>query len=241
MSDGDRTAEPFGRSRCVELRSASRPSMEQVTAMSWAGDSRLVVVGREQGGVQQMRYVQVDGSVLEGPAPAALSPGEGDRRRRGRPGAAGRPTRRTGSSGCRPARSGRRWRRTGRRRFIRGEVGPCLPLGFGTASVAAASGRGETPAEGGRLFVRGLSVCRVGSRRVDGCDRVGSGVECRGRRGRPELSTGSYPQGWPVGAGVGTVVGMRGWWQDLTDLVLPAECGGCGTPRTVLCAECRPS
>ncbi|UXY27931.1 ComF family protein [Streptomyces sp. HUAS TT20] len=32
---------------------------------------------------------------------------------------------------------------------------------------------------------------------------------------------------------------MRGWWQDLTDLVLPAECGGCGTPRTVLCQECR--
>ncbi|MEU6578785.1 ComF family protein [Streptomyces sp. NPDC046805] len=32
---------------------------------------------------------------------------------------------------------------------------------------------------------------------------------------------------------------MRGWWQDLTDLVLPAECGGCGTPRTVLCRECR--
>ncbi|MGW1619742.1 ComF family protein [Streptomyces sp. NPDC002172] len=32
---------------------------------------------------------------------------------------------------------------------------------------------------------------------------------------------------------------MRGWWQDLTDLVLPAECGGCGTPRTVLCDECR--
>ncbi|MEV0177305.1 ComF family protein [Streptomyces sp. NPDC050803] len=32
---------------------------------------------------------------------------------------------------------------------------------------------------------------------------------------------------------------MRGWWQDLTDLVLPAECEGCGRPRTVLCAECR--
>ncbi|MFJ9543550.1 ComF family protein [Streptomyces sp. NPDC101225] len=32
---------------------------------------------------------------------------------------------------------------------------------------------------------------------------------------------------------------MRGWWQDLTDLVLPAECGGCGMPRTVLCAKCR--
>ncbi|MEU1851931.1 ComF family protein [Streptomyces sp. NPDC019990] len=32
---------------------------------------------------------------------------------------------------------------------------------------------------------------------------------------------------------------MRGWWQDFTDLVLPAECGGCGRPRTVLCPECR--
>ncbi|MEU6220866.1 ComF family protein [Streptomyces sp. NPDC047022] len=32
---------------------------------------------------------------------------------------------------------------------------------------------------------------------------------------------------------------MRGWWQDLTDLVLPAECGGCGRPRTMLCSKCR--
>ncbi|MFD3500059.1 LpqB family beta-propeller domain-containing protein [Streptomyces sp. NPDC058676] len=55
-----------------ELRSAT-PEMEEVTTMSWAGDSRLVVVGREQGGVQQMRYVQVDGSTPEGPAPAALT------------------------------------------------------------------------------------------------------------------------------------------------------------------------
>ncbi|MEV8315168.1 ComF family protein [Streptomyces sp. NPDC059900] len=31
---------------------------------------------------------------------------------------------------------------------------------------------------------------------------------------------------------------MPGWWQDLTDLVLPAECGGCGRPRTALCAQC---
>lgn len=38
------------------------PQMEQVTAMSWAGGSRLVVVGRESGGVQQVRYVQCDGS-----------------------------------------------------------------------------------------------------------------------------------------------------------------------------------
>ncbi|MEU5200020.1 ComF family protein [Streptomyces scabiei] len=32
---------------------------------------------------------------------------------------------------------------------------------------------------------------------------------------------------------------MRGWWRDLMDLVLPAECGGCGRSRAVLCAECR--
>jgi NAD(P)H-flavin reductase len=43
------------------LRPAA-PQMEEVTAMSWAGHSRLVVVGREAGGVQQMRYVQTDGS-----------------------------------------------------------------------------------------------------------------------------------------------------------------------------------
>ncbi|WP_231158382.1 ComF family protein [Streptomyces sp. CNZ748] len=32
---------------------------------------------------------------------------------------------------------------------------------------------------------------------------------------------------------------MRNWWRDLGDLVLPAECGGCGRPRAVLCAACR--
>ncbi|MFI8207606.1 ComF family protein [Streptomyces sp. NPDC085937] len=32
---------------------------------------------------------------------------------------------------------------------------------------------------------------------------------------------------------------MRSWWRDLGDLVLPAECGGCGRPRAVLCAACR--
>ncbi|MGW0614339.1 LpqB family beta-propeller domain-containing protein [Streptomyces sp. NPDC002788] len=58
--------------RVVELRSAT-PEWEKVTTMSWAGDSRLVVVGREHGGVEQMRYVQVDGSTPDVPAPAALS------------------------------------------------------------------------------------------------------------------------------------------------------------------------
>ncbi|MGV9564916.1 LpqB family beta-propeller domain-containing protein [Streptomyces sp. NPDC003480] len=56
----------------LELRSVT-PQLEEVTAMSWAGDSRLVVVGRESGGVQQMRYVQVDGSVPPGNAPPSLT------------------------------------------------------------------------------------------------------------------------------------------------------------------------
>jgi hypothetical protein len=41
--------------------------------MSWAGDSRLVVVGSEKGGVQQMQYVQVDGSTPLGTSPSALA------------------------------------------------------------------------------------------------------------------------------------------------------------------------
>ncbi|MFJ4715804.1 ComF family protein [Streptomyces sp. NPDC088785] len=31
---------------------------------------------------------------------------------------------------------------------------------------------------------------------------------------------------------------MRGWWQDLSDLVLPTQCAGCGRSRTPLCARC---
>ncbi|MER5480508.1 LpqB family beta-propeller domain-containing protein [Streptomyces sp. NPDC002734] len=52
---------------------AVAPRFEDVAAMSWAGPDRLVVAGREQGGVQQMRYVRVDGSAVTGMAPAALS------------------------------------------------------------------------------------------------------------------------------------------------------------------------
>lgn len=56
----------------MELHSVT-PRMEEVTAMSWAGDSRLVVGGREKGGVPQLRYVQTDGATPNGPAPAALT------------------------------------------------------------------------------------------------------------------------------------------------------------------------
>lgn len=52
---------------------AVAPRFEDVAAVSWAGSDRLVVAGREQGGVQQMRYVRVDGSAVTGMAPAALS------------------------------------------------------------------------------------------------------------------------------------------------------------------------
>ncbi|MEU8827408.1 ComF family protein [Streptomyces sp. NPDC048636] len=31
---------------------------------------------------------------------------------------------------------------------------------------------------------------------------------------------------------------MRGWWQEMTDLVLPADCAGCGRPGGTLCDRC---
>lgn len=55
-----------------ELRETT-PDMERVTAASWAGDSRLVVVGREQGGVEQLKYVNVDGSTPDVTPPSALT------------------------------------------------------------------------------------------------------------------------------------------------------------------------
>ncbi|MFE3017253.1 LpqB family beta-propeller domain-containing protein [Streptomyces sp. NPDC059256] len=44
----------------ADLRPAA-PQMETVTSVSWAGASRLVVVGKEAGGVQQVRYIQTNG------------------------------------------------------------------------------------------------------------------------------------------------------------------------------------
>ncbi|MGW1406539.1 ComF family protein [Streptomyces sp. NPDC002403] len=32
---------------------------------------------------------------------------------------------------------------------------------------------------------------------------------------------------------------MRGWWREISGLVLPVSCGGCGRPRVQLCEECR--
>ncbi|MGG8407738.1 LpqB family beta-propeller domain-containing protein [Streptomyces sp. 12297] len=46
-----------------ELRPAA-PQMEEVTAVSWASRGRLLVVGREAGGLVQARYMQADGSVV---------------------------------------------------------------------------------------------------------------------------------------------------------------------------------
>ncbi|MFI6704185.1 ComF family protein [Streptomyces sp. NPDC101062] len=31
---------------------------------------------------------------------------------------------------------------------------------------------------------------------------------------------------------------MRAWWREITGLVLPVACGGCGSPRTPLCEAC---
>ncbi len=52
--------------RVAQLRSVA-PQLEDVSAVSWAGVSRLVVVGRETGGVQQLQYVETDASVSDQP------------------------------------------------------------------------------------------------------------------------------------------------------------------------------
>ncbi|WP_238431979.1 LpqB family beta-propeller domain-containing protein [Streptomyces cavernae] len=85
VNDGGRTSLQIGRIQrqtsqtggspvvTVHDPRPAAPHMEEVTAMSWAGDSRLVVVGRESGGVQQMRYVQCDGSTPDTQPPSALT------------------------------------------------------------------------------------------------------------------------------------------------------------------------
>ncbi|MCB5182133.1 LpqB family beta-propeller domain-containing protein [Streptomyces sp. SMC 277] len=53
-----------------ELRAAA-PQMADVTAMSWAPRGRLLVVGRESGGVVQARYMLSDGSMVAASLPGA--------------------------------------------------------------------------------------------------------------------------------------------------------------------------
>ncbi|RSS42099.1 hypothetical protein EF912_30895 [Streptomyces sp. WAC07061] len=53
-----------------ELRPAA-PQMAEVTAMSWAPRGRLLVVGRESGGVDQARYMLSDGSMVAASLPGA--------------------------------------------------------------------------------------------------------------------------------------------------------------------------
>ncbi|GAA2636040.1 LpqB family beta-propeller domain-containing protein [Streptomyces axinellae] len=51
----------------VEQLRPVAPQLENVAAASWAGGSRLVVVGRESGSVQQLQYMETDGSVSDQP------------------------------------------------------------------------------------------------------------------------------------------------------------------------------
>ncbi|MFI0864937.1 LpqB family beta-propeller domain-containing protein [Streptomyces smyrnaeus] len=51
----------------VEQLRPVAPQLVDVSAASWAGGSRLVVVGRESGSVQQLQYMETDGSVSDQP------------------------------------------------------------------------------------------------------------------------------------------------------------------------------
>ncbi|MFF5716073.1 LpqB family beta-propeller domain-containing protein [Streptomyces buecherae] len=55
------------------LRSLA-PQLDEVDAVSWAGGSRLVVAGTESGGVQELRYMETDGS--PGNSPTLPGPGK---------------------------------------------------------------------------------------------------------------------------------------------------------------------
>lgn len=58
--------------RVAQLRPIA-PHLENVVAVSWAGGSRLVVVGRPEGGAEQMSYVNTDGSTVNASKVAAPS------------------------------------------------------------------------------------------------------------------------------------------------------------------------
>ncbi|MFJ2116591.1 LpqB family beta-propeller domain-containing protein, partial [Streptomyces sp. NPDC087850] len=62
MGRVERRTTATGQKVSVTALQSVAPQMETVTAVSWAGPSRLVVVGKEAGGVQQVRYLQTDGS-----------------------------------------------------------------------------------------------------------------------------------------------------------------------------------
>lgn len=56
----------------TELRDVA-PQFSDVDAMSWAGESRLVVVGSQERGVQQLQYVDTDGSAAYTPTLPGIS------------------------------------------------------------------------------------------------------------------------------------------------------------------------
>ena len=56
----------------TELRAVA-PQLQDVEAVSWAGESRLVVVGRQSRGVQQLQYVDTDGSATYIPSLPGIS------------------------------------------------------------------------------------------------------------------------------------------------------------------------
>ncbi|MEU1627405.1 LpqB family beta-propeller domain-containing protein [Streptomyces sp. NPDC020096] len=56
----------------TELRAVA-PQLDDVGAVSWAGESRLVVVGKQSRGVQQLQYVDTDGSAAYTPTLPGIS------------------------------------------------------------------------------------------------------------------------------------------------------------------------
>ena len=180
-SGGARPTTEFRCGSCTRSRRSWRTS----TPRPGRVDSRLVVAGRESDGVQQLQYVETDGSpadLPEVPGPNGVDGG----RRLGGPDA-GRWSPRLRENGIvrlPPNTDWKPWTRTVPGRSTRDSRG---------------AGGGPGPSD---------RLPRHGGGRLSTCACFPQGVAAR-----------------PVCRDSG---GMRGWWQEIADLVLPADCAGCG-------------
>ncbi len=180
------------------------------------GQPGAVVVGRESGGVQQMRYVQVDGSTPVGAAPSALTGVKEVAASEDEQLPWWRTRRRTGSCGCPPGSSGRRSSRTARHRFIPGgsrsffRVRTRRACLFGQARLDAGGSGCRTGGSGGARPA-GPWPCRL---------QLGPASTPTGAVGAMEISTGNAGM-WRRRARVRAVVVRR--WRGAPDLVLQAS------------------
>ena len=179
--------------------------------MSWAGASRLVVVGSETGGRAADRSTSA-------PTAPWRPRSEGIER-----GGVGR--------GLRGPRPGRCWR-LGQRQRLLAAAGLELEEGRSEGRQPGLPGLTGGHPDGRRVVARrGPGGGQSGRR--------GAAPSARSGRAQVLRRLSTAPNGdWRLPAARHSG-GMRGWWREIAGLVLPVDCAGCGRPRTELCERCR--